>query len=208
MTAWSAGQCLDDVFLMIGHLTCLQQKSLIKLTSANEGGVGHQNKDIIYIYIIHIYIYIYIHQNNIHTYIYIHWDIGWQPYMFSRGTSSWNQQKRSKICHDEDAQKNCPNNIARRYLHVYPQNPPKQWFPSKHSNLHICRNKTVPKHRVLKCFQFPYLPKPLKIPLFKLFSSIFHVPMPLANSNIYTRNPSETFFHCVFTKFPVKNTVI
>ena len=49
MTAWSAGQCLDDVFLMIGHLTSFQQKSLIKLMSANERGLGHQNEHIYYI---------------------------------------------------------------------------------------------------------------------------------------------------------------
>ena len=78
-----------------------------------------------------------------------------------------------------------------------------QWFPSKHVNAHICRHKTVPKHHVLKCFQFPCLPKPLKIPLFAVFSSIF----PCSNAGgqvkyiyIYTRNP--------FTMFPVKNTVI
>ena len=48
-----------------------------------------------------------------------------------------------------------------------------QCFPSKHSKLHICRHKTVPKHHFLQCFQFPCLPKPLKTPLFTLFSSIF-----------------------------------
>ena len=50
MTAWSAGQCLDDVFLMIGHLTSFHQKSLIKLMSANERGLGHQNENIYYIH--------------------------------------------------------------------------------------------------------------------------------------------------------------
>ena len=33
----------------------------------------------------------------------------------------------------------------------------------------------------------------------------FHVPMPLANSNTYTKNPSKTLF---FTMFSVENTVI
>ena len=69
-----------------------------------------------------------------------------------------------------------------------------QCFPSKHGNLHICRHKTAPKHYVLQCFQFPCLPKPLKTPLFTLSPSIFHVPMPLANSNIYTKSPSKTLF--------------
>ena len=29
-----------------------------------------------------------------------------------------------------------------------------QWLPSKHGNLHICRQKTVPKHHVLQRFHF------------------------------------------------------
>ena len=47
-----------------------------------------------------------------------------------------------------------------------------QCFPSKHGNLHMCHHKSVPKHNFLQCFQFPWLPKPLKTPLFTLSSSI------------------------------------
>ena len=98
----------------------------------------------------------------------------------------------------------------------FPQNPPNpvffecvciflQWFPSKHSNLHICRHKSVPKHHVLQCLQFPYFPKPLKIPLFTLFSSIF----PCSNASgqfkhIYKKSFQNIVFHNVFTIFPVK----
>ena len=103
---------------------------------------------------------------------------------------------------------------------LFPQNPPNpmffecvcmflQWFPSKHSNLHICRHKTVPKHHVLQCFQFPYFPKPLNIPLFTVFSSIF----PCSNAagqlkHIYKKSFQNIVFHNVFTIFPVKNMVI
>ena len=54
----------------------------------------------------------------------------------------------------------------------------------------------------------PLSPQPLKIPLFTCFLQFFHVPMPVANSNIYIRNPSKTFFDSVFPMFPVKQTVI
>ena len=89
-------------------------------------------------------------------------------------------------------------------LHVF------QWFPSKHGNLHICRQKTVPKHQVLRCFEFPYyFPKPLKIPLFTLFSSIF--PCSTAAGQLKHRckkSFQNNIFHSGFTMFPVKNTAI
>ena len=84
-----------------------------------------------------------------------------------------------------------------------------QWFPSKHVNAYICRHKTVPKHHVLKCFQFPCLPKPLKIPLFAVFSSIF--PCPNAGGqvkHVYKKSFQNFVFHSAFTLFPVKNMVI
>ena len=69
-----------------------------------------------------------------------------------------------------------------------------QWFPSKHGTLHFCRHKTGRKHHVRQCFQFPYLPNRWKYRYLQCFLQFFHVPMPVANSNIYIRNPSKTCF--------------
>ena len=83
-----------------------------------------------------------------------------------------------------------------------------QWFPSKHGNLHFCRHKTGRKHHVRQCFQLPYLPKPLKIPLFTVFSSIF--PCSNAGSqlqHIYKKS-QNIVFDSVFPTFPVKHAVI
>ena len=76
-----------------------------------------------------------------------------------------------------------------------------QCFPSKHGNLHMCHHKSVPKHHFLQCFQFPCLPKPLKTPLFTLFSSIF----PCANAagqlkHIYKNNSKTLVFYNVGPK--------
>ena len=85
-----------------------------------------------------------------------------------------------------------------------------QCFPSKHGNLHICRHKTVAKHHFLQCVQFPCLPKPLKTPLFTLFSSIF----PCANAagqlkHIYKRSFKNTvvvfFSQCLYNVFRQKH---
>ena len=73
-----------------------------------------------------------------------------------------------------------------------------QWFPSKHGTLHFCRHKTGRKHHVRQCFQFPYLPNRWKYRYLQCFLQFFHVPMPVANSNIYIRNPSKTLFLTVF----------
>ena len=109
------------------------------------------------------------------------------------------------LSHDDDAQKKCPNDILHRYLHFFHkilQTPCflkcvcmfLQCFPSKHGNLHICRHKAVPKHHFLQCFQFPCFPKPLKTPLFTLFSSIFRCANSRWPTQTYTKNPSKTFF--------------
>ena len=80
-----------------------------------------------------------------------------------------------------------------------------QCFPSKHGNLHICHHKSVPKHNFLQCFQFPCLPKPLKTPLFTLFSSI----CPCWPTQTYIQKNLQThYFFSVFTMFSVNNTVI
>ena len=84
-----------------------------------------------------------------------------------------------------------------------------QWFPSKHGNLHFCRHKTGRKHHVRQCFQFPYLSKPLNIPLFTVFSSIF--PCSNAGSqlqHIYKKSFQNIVFDSVFPMFPVKHAVI
>ena len=73
-----------------------------------------------------------------------------------------------------------------------------QWCPSKHGTLHFCRHKTGRKHHVRQCFQFPYLPNRWKYRYLQCFLQFFHVPMPVANSNIYIRNPSKTLFLTVF----------
>ena len=84
-----------------------------------------------------------------------------------------------------------------------------QWFPSKHGTLHFCRHQTGRKHHVRQCIQFPYLPNRWKYRYLQCFLQFFHVPMPVANSNIYIRNPSKTLFLTVFfPMFPVKQTVI
>ena len=71
-----------------------------------------------------------------------------------------------------------------------------QWFPSKHGTLHFCRHKTGRKHHVRQCFQFPYLPNRWKYRYLQCFRQFFHVPMPVANSNIY----KKTFQNIVFDK--------
>ena len=71
--------------------------------------------------------------------------------------------------------------------------------------------QNTPKHFFFKqCFQFPCLHKPLKTPLFTLFSSIF----PCSNAagqlkHIYKQSfKNIVFVYSVFTMFSVKNTVI
>ena len=85
-----------------------------------------------------------------------------------------------------------------------------QWFPSKHGTLHFCRHKTGRKHHVRQCFQFPYLPNRWKYRYLQCFLQFFHVPMPVANSNIYIYKKSfqNIVFDSVFPMFPVKQTVI
>ena len=85
-----------------------------------------------------------------------------------------------------------------------------QWFPSKHGTLHFCRHKTGRKHHVRQCIQFPYLPNRWKYRYLQCFLQFFHVPMPVANSNIYIYKKSfqNIVFDSVFPMFPVKQTVI
>ena len=85
-----------------------------------------------------------------------------------------------------------------------------QWFPSKHDTLYFCRHKTGRKHNVRQCFQFPYLPNRWKYRYLQCFLQFFHVPMPVANSNIniYKKSFQNIVFDSVFVMFPVKHTVI
>ena len=87
-----------------------------------------------------------------------------------------------------------------------------QGFPSKHVNLHICHHKSAPKFQniiFLRCFQFPFLPKPLKNTA--IYTVFFNFSM-LANSNIYNHIYKKSFknivLYSVFTMFSVKNAVI
>ena len=90
-------------------------------------------------------------------------------------------------------------------------------FRRKHRNLRGFRHKVGPKQWFLQCFQGSGikkvqcrdLPKPLKTPLFTLFSSIF----PCANAagqlkHRYTKSFKHIVFFSVFTFFSVKNAVI
>ena len=86
-----------------------------------------------------------------------------------------------------------PNPVFFEWVSIF-----LQWFPSKHGTLHFCRHKTGRKHHVRQCFQFPYLPNRWKYRYLQCFLQFFHVPMPVANSNIYIRNPSKTLFLTVF----------
>ena len=71
-----------------------------------------------------------------------------------------------------------------------------QCFPSKHGNLHICRHKTVPKHTF---FNSLVSPNPWNHLYLHCFLQFFHVPMPLANSNIiYKTILQKHFFLAVF----------
>ena len=77
-----------------------------------------------------------------------------------------------------------------------------QWFPSKHGTLHFCRHKTGRKHHVRQCFRFPYLPQPLKIPLFTVFSSFFpcsNAGSQLQHIYIYKKSFQTIVFDSVFS---------
>ena len=85
-------------------------------------------------------------------------------------------------------------------------------FRRKHRNLRGFRHKVGPKQWFLQCFQgcgnSVISPNPWKHRYLNCFLQFFHVPMPLANSSIYTKNPSKTFFSQCFYIFSVKNAVI
>ena len=82
-------------------------------------------------------------------------------------------------------------------------------FRQKHRNLHVFRHTVGPKHSLLQCFQcsgiqklFKSLisPNPWKHRYLHCFLQFFHVPMPLANSNIYTKSlQKHCFFYSAFT---------
>ena len=146
----------------------------------------------------------------------------WVLFIFSPrgGLPSWGISNS----HDDDAQKNCPNDILHRYLHLFPQNHPNPVFfevclqfwqcvPSRHGNLHIVTIKAFQNiffYNVSICFPFPCLPKPLKTPLFTLFSSIF--PGAGQLKHMYKKSFKNIVFtvsiYRVFKMFSVKNTVI
>ena len=116
---------------------------------------------------------------------------------------------------DDDAQKNCPNDILHRWLHVFPQilQIPCFWkcvcmflqcFPSKHGNLRICRHKTVPRHHVLQCFQFPYLQTLKNTAVDTVFFnfSMFQCRWP-TQTYVQKILQNHCFFCNVFTMFSV-----
>ena len=79
-------------------------------------------------------------------------------------------------------------------------------FRRKHRNLRGFRHKVGPKQWFLQCFQGSgikksSMPWSWKHSYLHCFLQFFPVPMPLANSNIYTKNPSKTLFFSVFLHF-------
>ena len=74
-----------------------------------------------------------------------------------------------------------------------------QCFPSKHGNLHMCHHKSVPKHNFLTfftMFPIPLSPQTLEnSAIYTVFFNFSMWPMPLANSNIHTKNHSKTLFY-------------
>ena len=102
--------------------------------------------------------------------------------------------------------KNCPNDILHRYLHFFPQNPPNPVF---FWSVFACfcnvflQNTVIYTFVATRPFQniiFTMFPIPLSPQTLEknAIYQFFHVPMPLANSNIYTKNPSKTLFFKVF----------
>ena len=82
---------------------------------------------------------------------------------------------------------------------------------------HVFRYKVGPKHWFLQCFQgsgikktFNSLisPNPWTHRYLHCFLQFFHVPMPLANSNIYTKNPSKTVFSMLWHPKTIQNIAI
>ena len=127
------------------------------------------------------------------------------------------QARKFQIATTRTPRKTVQKNIFRRYLHLFSIKIPCflnvfAWFCNGflQSTVHVCCHKTVPKHHVLQCIQFLYyLPRPLKIALFSCFLQFLHVPLPIANSNIYKKSFQNIFFfQCVFVFFPGKDTVI
>ena len=98
---------------------------------------------------------------------------------------------------------------ARPFFHKISQIPcflkcVLQRFPSKHGNLHICPRKTVPK-LIFTMFPRPLSPQTLENAA--IYIVFFNFSM-LANSNIYTKNPSKALFFQCFYICSVKNAVI
>ena len=99
--------------------------------------------------------------------------------------------------HDDDAQKNCPNDIFT-VICIFPQNPPNPVFFEV--SLHVfcnafLQNTVIYTFVAIKPFQNILFynvsnslvsPNPWKHRYLHCFLQFYHVPMPLANSNIYT----------------------
>ena len=88
-------------------------------------------------------------------------------------------------------------------------------FRKKRRNWHVFRHRIGPKNWFLQCFQGSGIQKPFnslissnpwKHRYLHCFLQFFHVPMPLANSNIYTKNPSKTLLCSVFLHFAPSKT--
>ena len=86
-------------------------------------------------------------------------------------------------------------------------------FRRKHRNLRGFRPKVGPKHWFLQCFQcsgvkkrsIPWSPQTLEnTAIYTVFFHFFHVPMPLANSNIHKKSFKNIVFFSGFTFFPSK----
>ena len=111
--------------------------------------------------------------------------------------------------HDGDAQKNCPNDILHRYLQFFHTILQSRVFWSVFAcfcNVFL-QNTVIYIFVAIKPFQNIMFynvsnslvsPNPWKHRYLHCFLQFFHVPMPLANSNIYTKNLSK---HCFLRLF-------
>ena len=115
------------------------------------------------------------------------------------GASQAREIATGMTCHDDDSQKNCPNRILRRYLHVFPQNHPNPvFFLTVFASFctGFLQNAVIYTFVAMKPFQnimfynvFNALISPNfgKYRYLQCFLQFFSVRMLLANSNIISK---------------------
>ena len=84
-----------------------------------------------------------------------------------------------------------------------------QWFPSKHGTFYtFVAIKPVENIMFDNASNSLISPTVENTAILQCFLQFFHVPMPVANSNIYKKSFQNIVFDSVFPMFPVKQTVI